>query len=236
MKSKLFLALFLLLPLLAICQEINYGLSSGLTMSRFSGEDDKLVNSLSNELNDYEDISGFSFRNVSRIGFSMGFFIDYQIKNSLSIQPEIQYIQKGAKFVGSGWVTAKIGNLYYLVFVYEDIIIQSNYIEITVLAKYSLDIDNLKTFLFIGPNISYLVSSKTKIIVEINDESNSESDNYKGFKRIDAGIVFGGGIALSKTSRIETRYHLGLIPLFKDENGYKIQNSGFTFNLTYIIK
>ncbi len=236
MKSIFFLSLIVLFPLFAISQEIHYGLSSGLTMSRFFGESDKLVNSLSNELNDYEDISGFSFRNLSRIGFAMGFFIDYQIKNSFSIQPEMQYIQKGAKFVGSGWVATKIGNLYYPFFVNEDIIIQSNYIEITVLAKYSLDIDNLKTFLFAGPGISYLASSKTKIIVEIEDESDSKSGNFKGFKKTDAGIIFGGGIALSKTNIIEIRYHLGLIPLFKNKNEYKIQNSSFTFNLTYIFK
>ena len=48
MKSIFFLSLIALLPLFAISQEIHYGLSSGLTMSRFSGESDKLVNSLSN--------------------------------------------------------------------------------------------------------------------------------------------------------------------------------------------
>lgn len=236
MKSKIIISLLVLLPFFAISQEIHYGLSIGLNMAKYLGDANKFANDLSYEMNQNEGFSGFSFENKSRIGFIMGFFVDYQIRESLSIQTEIQYIQKGTNFSGNGSITIDDGwdnNTFY---VKEDMILQTDYVDLTVLAKYFLGNDNVKPYLIAGPGISYLVSSRMKIKVEIDNESDSDSDKYEGYKNFDINFNIGAGFDFIEILRVDIRYQFGFIPVLKDEydDDFKMRNGGFAINLTAI--
>ncbi|MCD4772302.1 MAG: PorT family protein [Bacteroidales bacterium] len=236
MKSKIIILLVVLIPFFVISQEIHYGLSVGFNMAKYLGDADKFANDLSNELNQIEDFSDFSFENKSRTGFGIGFFIDYQINKSLSIQPEIQYIQKGTNFSGDGIISVDDGYNNYTFRVQEDMIMQIDYVDLNVLAKYLFGTENIKPYLIAGPGISYLVSSRMKVKVKIEDESDSESEKYDGFKNLDVNFNLGVGLDFAETLRADIRYQFGFIPVLKDEydDGFKMQNGGFAINLVAI--
>lgn len=216
-----------------ISQDVKTGLSIGISSGRWLGDSDQFAKDLSNEMNKEDGFSGFLFNNKSRIGFSLGILVDCQVKKAFSIQPEIYFIQKGAKFSGSGNITVDDGWDSYTFAVEEDIIIQTDYIDLLVLAKYYLSKSSVKPYLLAGPGIGYLISSKMKVKVTIEDESDSQSEKYEGFKKIDANFSFGAGLDFVETIRLDIRYQFGLIPVLKDEHsdGYNLRNGVLAFNL-----
>jgi len=232
MKKKLIISILLIIPFFSISQDISYGCSAGLNMAKWTGDANKFANDLSNEINLYDEFSEFSFSNKSRIGFVFGFFIDFKIKESFSIQPEIQYVQKGTKFSGNGSITMSNSTFR----VKEVLVMQTDYIDLLVLAKFDLAKNNIKPYFIAGPGVSYLVSSKMKVKVTIENESDSDHEDYEGFKKVDANFNFGIGFDFAKTIRSDIRYQLGLSSIFKDEysDGYEMKNRGLTFNLAVV--
>ena len=213
MKAKL-LILLLVIPLFALCQEKQAGLSVGLNFGKWLGDDDVFAEALAEEMNVQEGFSGFSFDSKSRTGFSMGFFYDFPIKKSISIQPEISYSQKGAKFSGDGDFDY-YGDSYS---VKSDVVMRLDYLDVVVLAKYSLAESGVKPFFVAGLGFGYLLSSQMKVKVTVDGESDTNSSKMDGFQNMDAHLNFGAGIDFSESIRLDLRYALGLTSVFKDED------------------
>lgn len=237
MKTKLIMLLLVLIPFISMGQEKKSGLFIGLNMAKWIGDADKFATDLSNGMNQNEGFSGFSFKNRSRVGFAIGFFIDYQIKESLSIQPEIQYIQKGTKFSGSGRITIDDGYSCISYHIDADMIMRTDYLELLVLAKYNLSKRNVKPYIIAGPGVGYLIVSKMKVKVTVQgSDSDSDTEKYDGFQRVEASLAIGGGFDFSESIRFDIRYQFGLIPVLKDEydDGFKMRNGGFAINLVAV--
>lgn len=233
MKKLIVVVSFLLIPFMLLCQDKKSGMSFGVNLGKWRGDADQFAKDLTNEINQEPGFSGFSFTNKPRVGFSMGFFIDYPIVNSFSIQPELNFIFKGTKLSSDGLVTIQDGYEQFTFEVTEDVIMQTNYLDLLVLAKYNLSKGKVKPYILAGPGVSYLVTSKMKIKVTVEDESETDSEKYEGFKNMDASINVGFGLELSKSLRIDARYQFGLVSIFQDQysDGYNILNGGLAFNL-----
>jgi len=238
MKNILIIILAILIPagLLAQEKKKKSGMTMGVNLAKWNGDADLFAKDLSDAINMEPGFSSFSFSNESRVGFVLGFFIEYPVLNSFSIQPELSFIQKGTKFAGNGRYTYDDGWESYTFDVEEDMIMQTNYLDLLALAKYNLANGKVIPYLLLGPGISYMVTSKMKVKVTIDGESESDSQKYKNFNKVDANVNLGFGLEFYKKARLEVRYQFGLVPILQDEysDGYIMRNSGLAFNFVIV--
>lgn len=235
-KISILLLVCLYLPFFISGQEVKTGLSIGINSAKWVGDADQFANELGMTMNMIEGMSGFSFDNKFRIGFSIGLIVDYQVKKAFSIQPELYYIQKGAKLEGDGLITVDDGWDYYTYTVEENLTMQTDYVDLLLLAKYNLSEGNVKPYIIAGPGLGYMVTSKMKVKVNVDGDSDSDSEKYDDFKDFDAHLNFGFGLDFSSTIRLDARYQLGIISILNDDttSGYDLRNGGIAVNLVAV--
>ncbi len=147
------------------------------------------------------------FSSSSLIGINGGFFATIPVAEGFGIQPELTYSGLGAK--------EKISNGKLLL----------NYLTLPVLAKYSFENSGFGAYL--GPQIGYLLSAKTKVGSETQDiKEDLKSTDFSGI--IGVEYVLPMGIVAS------ARYQLGLSNIAKDtESGESLKNKAITFTVGY---
>jgi hypothetical protein len=185
MKKTVFVNLLLLLVVNVIAQKKNndatIGIRAGANFANIIKTNDK------------------NFATQIKAGFNVGTFIDIPIVSILSLQPELQFSQKGYITNGSAF-----GNNY-------EYSVTTNFIEVPILAK----LKPTKDFaVLVGPQYSFLTSTSTKlksgnnaIINNVNEDNNNLRKN-----------ILGGVIGLEATSNnviIGLRYSLD----FQRNNG-----------------
>jgi hypothetical protein len=223
--SGLLIGLLVIIPLFSICQEQNSGLYVGVNFGKWLGDDDIFAQSLADEMNYQDGFSGFSFDSKSRTGFSMGFFYDFPVAKSVSIQPEFSYSQKGARFSGDGSFFY-YGDSYS---VKSEVVMRLDYLDVVVLTKYSLPGNGVKPYFAAGLGVGYLLSAQMKVKATVDGESDSNSSKMDGYKKLDAHLNFGAGIDFSDLIRIDLRYALGLTPIL-EEDILNLQNGAISLN------
>ncbi len=151
-----------------------------------------------------------------KLGFGGGVFMNYQMTESISLQPELLFMMKGVK--------ADID---------EDAGIKLNYIDIPILAKFSVPMEGaFAPCFFAGPYISFLMSAK-----EYYEDDDEDIKEY--LKSTDFGLVFGGGfdyeIADGGYLSFDIRYALGLtnIPDTEGSDDVDLKNAGIMFMVGY---
>jgi hypothetical protein len=165
----------------------------------------------------------------SKLGLVLGVGLNFPVNAMFSVQPELQFVQKGFradKSYTSDSFTLKTEGSYAL-----------NYLEIPVLVKAGFGSDNFKFFLNAGPSIGIGLGGKADVDFEfldgVHDFSTSGTsnvkfgeapDNYEGDdiyfdNRMDFGVQFGGGFLIMKKVMVDIRYGLGLSNLMKKEDG-----------------
>ena len=179
------------------------------------------VNTAHAQLEYYGIKGGTSFANVNgsdvngdpstRTGILVGAYAGLSFGDvPVTIQPEINYIQKGFKSDNSGvTVTTKL-----------------NYIEVPILAKYSIDAtESVKPHVIAGPYLGINITSK--------QAAGGQSQNLQNISTTDFGIAAGAGVNVSGID-ITARYDLGLSQLpdsgnsdFK--NGAIMLTAGYSF-------
>ncbi len=150
-------------------------------------------------------IEGFSGEK-SKVGFQGGLGVNIQTAGNFSIQPEINYIEKGTKIKMGGNSNT----------------LDLNYLELPVLAKYAFG----PVYVNAGPSIGLLLDKKNTVVNAYGRELN----------KIDFGVQMGAGLALplgKGKAIIDGRYALGLNNLTK--NGNEIKNRGIIASLGYSI-
>lgn len=169
---------------------------------------------ISNFSGDVED-------NKSRIGFQLGGFAEIKISDKFSIQPELLYSAQGAN-------SKEVDNANDYTFEEK---INNSYLNIPVMAKFYV---TPKFNVEVGPQIGFLLSSKTKFEESLAGVSVSAKEDTKDvFESTDFGLNFGLGYDLTEKLSIGGRYNLGLSNIVKDAGDFKVQNSVFTFSLGY---
>ncbi|HLO54662.1 MAG TPA: porin family protein [Saprospiraceae bacterium] len=175
---------------------------------------------ISEDLSEDEDLN-------YKMGFGLGLYYKVALDENLSFQPEINYVQQGAK--SSGEV---IGLSYKNVFKF-------NYIQIPILAKYQFgDQNRVNFFVEGGPYVGFGIG-KGKIESCLDGECDVEELSFgntddNDIKNPDFGIQLGGGIIVNSKFSIDIRYVYGIQNLIidSDEDDF-LRNTAFNIGVGY---
>lgn len=159
----------------------------------------------------------------SRLGPMGG--IGYEIGSRFSLEFNVMYMPKGAKFKGQYDATAQGGGKINF-----DMDMAINEISVPVFIKIKF-LPGSTPFLFGGGEVGYVLSSKLTSSYTANGETKKDEQDLlkndqgeSSLNRIDFGLVFGGGYELSLGSMrltIEARYHMGRANLLKQTQASK---------------
>lgn len=168
-------------------QGIKLGAKAGLNLSSLSGE----------------DADGLE----SKIGLHFGGTANFGLSDMLSVQPELLFSMKGARFEEDN-----------------DFRYNFTYLDVPVLLK--VNAGNL--FFEAGPQIGFLLSAKSKG----DDDSNDIKDDLK---TIDVGYAAGLGYQLDGGFNLGLRYNGGLSKVSEgsDDDLAEIRNSVFQLYVGY---
>lgn len=165
----------------------SYGFKVGMNSSNVTGD----------------DADGFK----SRSGIVGGLFVRVNIPGKFSIQPELLYSRKGAKY------DRKPGEIFSRTLTFD-------YLEIPVLIRYKLaGTGPVSTSLFSGPAFAFAKSSETVFDPPMAGMNDVAALNNYNHKSTDIGLVLGVAIDVSVLSigiSFDIRYTAGLSSLWDD--------------------
>jgi Outer membrane protein beta-barrel domain len=224
-QKTLSTALFLLFGLFAFAQT-SIGIKGGLNYTNISQPD--IINAINI---DFKSITGASFGLVAEIGLGDHF----------AIQPELGYSQKGFK-IEEG-LDLELFNIP--VPLGAKVVTRFNYIEAPVLAKAKFGNEKVQGYLAAGPQFAYATGGRFKTQANVLSFdipiSNTKLDlDALGFERFDIGMALAAGVQVNTVGGgaffADLRYNKGFndvydIPVVE----VKLENSGFGFNVGYLI-
>lgn len=241
MKTSLTLFLLCIISSISFAQEINYGF--------------KLGGNLSNLVGDYPEDTNpeISSDNKSKLGVNVGVFLEYEINDDFSFQPELLLSTQGNTYEV---VEKYFGDLTNQM---EKTTITQNtkltYINLPFLVKYHL---NEKFDIEFGPQVGYLISAKAdfdykdanfpedneSLTVDLLNDGTynffGQTVNFQeGVNRFDFGLNFGGAYAISETLFVQARYYYGLSTIDdsstnnQDFSSWNLKNSVFQLSVGY---
>jgi len=202
---------------------VGKGIKGGLTLVKFLGDDV--------DLSDPFD-GGPAVSPDFRTGFAVGGYLVVAVASNVSVQPEVLFIRKGAKYKGSG--DLYIEELGGTVTADWEATLTFDYVEIPVLFRITAGSgSDTRPYFLAGPAIAFKTSSKEKAKVSAMGQSvELEEDIDEGVKSTDFGVLFGAGLEFplgSATGLVEARYELGLTSLDDTSDEVDIKNGGFQF-------
>ena len=124
----------------------------------------------------------------SRVGFTGGIFLAFNLGKVVSIQWEALYTMKGATFVALD--DSYTDKLY------------GDYIEIPLLLKIKIPLPVIQPFVFAGPSVGFKISEKAELDGVPLDIVILKNNDY--------GAIFGAGLNLGRNFMLDVRYSLGL--------------------------
>jgi hypothetical protein len=165
-----------------------------------------------------------------RPALDIGMLLDIKFSDFFSVQPEIHYLQKGFRFEEQlGMQPFDQG---YLI----------NYLEVPILAKFSLGNEMARFLINAGPSLGYALKGKYKANFTgdiIEEDIDFSQDLFEDFNRVDFSLLFGAGISFntgSVTIFADARYLLGLRSWGDIDDGLpEIRNRGLGFGLGVLI-
>jgi hypothetical protein len=188
-----------------------FGIKGGMNISRIAGP----------------DAVGSS---DSHLGFHMGALIQYNLMKSLVLQPELLYTEKGYNYKYSEEFT----NIDYSVHNSFD------YIEVPVLIKLNVAVEDIQFQPYLGPAVSYLINGKQKEKLSMVDSGTTvthENDVADQINKLAFGFAVGAEFVIQKRFIFGGRYNFGLSNVYKDNldgQGPDVQNGVFMVSLGYL--
>ena len=196
--ATLALLVGLALPMSSQAQSpIDLGVRGGVTQATFYGD----------------DVASNDFRP----GFTGGVFLNYQVNDVFSVQPEVLYSRRGAKNHFSETTSPDL----------EDVRVRQDVIEIPVLLKLSAPTAPVTPRLYVGPALGFITNSEVDGV-----------DADDSFTDVDFSGVVGGEIAYALNKgplseiAVDGRYNLGFTSLGDVGNFEDVSTSAFTGTLS----
>ena len=141
-----------------------------------------------------------------KIGYQFGFLYNHAFTEEWRLQPEVNFMQVGARFE------------YPMLD--DDVKWNLNYINVPVILQYHTKPGWYFEF---GPQVGFLVSAKSKF-------GDNSTDIKDAFKSTDFGLNLGLGYRVSDNIRVGIRYYRGLADIAEDDDeDYK--NAGLRVQL-----
>ena len=148
--------------------------------------------------------SAEDFDPTTKSGFAAGGFVSIGINDLFSIQPEVLFVQKGAKLTEDG----------------DEATLKLNYVEVPILVVFTIQTSgNVTPFVYAGPSFGMNTSAQ----VEFEGEEEDVGDEVKGS---DVSIVFGGGVKVGGFM-VEARYAAGVSAINEGETDENIRTRAF---------
>lgn len=141
----------------------------------------------------------------SLIGFNAGVFMNAPLAANFSIQPEVLYNTKGAKADGA------------------DLSLNLDYISVPVMFQYNA---TPQFYLEVGPEFSFIVSSKAK-------SGGVTADVDKIVEKFDIGLGLGAGYYFTPNIGVTARYVAGFSDVIKNNPDDAVKNNVFQIGLAY---
>jgi hypothetical protein len=214
----------LFLTVFAICVQAQTIIpKAGLTLSQFSEEDDTEFPK-------------------NKLGFTFGIGVNFELNEIFSLQPELNFIQKGARFEVNEELNGERYNAKSKLTI--------NYVEIPLLVRASFG-ESTKFYISAGPSLGIgvggkysvkatqssmglsvtgKVNGKVKFGDEPTDYVSIEDGELYIPKRLDVGLQLGIGTIIAEKVMIDIRYGIGLTNLY-DEDDSSVFNRAFQFTL-----
>ncbi len=182
----------------------SFGIKAGLSNSGIKGE-------TSTQLNDLIDKTGGMVSTQNRNGFYAGVYASIPLDETISIQPGINYVQRGYNMKGD----LNIKGLGFLG-ANAKAQLQTDYIEIPLLVKLKLD----KFEVFAGPQVGYLMNANVKTTAGLLGINllNKDFDVSNQFNKWDAGLNFGLGYKITDNIDVSAGYDFGLSKVDANKN------------------
>lgn len=212
MKTKAFITcLLLLICSMAVAQQINYGFAGGLSLNNFHDDDN----------NDPE------YSNKS--GAQIGVFLEYQLLENLSIQPEFLFNTKGGNvkytlpaYDNSGNYVADYNYKYEC---------QYEYLELPILLKYHYQVPVLEVQPYLGLSLGYLIRAKEVESIGISTahagyEQSNTNDVMDFMNKPESSLCAGFDVKFSNKVFGGIRYNHGLSKIYEK---YENQETGYTY-------
>ena len=163
---------------------------------------------------------------TSKFGFSIGLFYEKTLSPTLSVQPELLFVQRGIKkedsfTEGSQTYAWKEDDKF-------------NYIQIPILIKYNIPTTGkIKPSLFVGPSVAINLSGKSSGEYTDNgwlnpDENISWEGDVPNVKALDFSAIVGGGISFvlgGTTLFVDVRYDMSFGTAFDDMTEQEIMDA-----------
>jgi hypothetical protein len=178
--------------------QLEWGVKGGLSIANTSLEGDE-----------DDDLS-------SRTGFAAGAYFNYPLTARFGIQPEVLYVQKGARLSEDGF----------------EFKLNLDYIEIPILfvAKFAEAGRGVRPFVGVGPSIGFNTTAK-----EIEEfEGVTDEDDIEEISSTDFGLVFTGGVQFNRFG-VEVRYNLGLMDVEGEDDDFTAKTRSFMILFSYAI-
>ena len=142
-----------------------------------------------------KDIPGKGIAHIP--GLTFGFFINYEVINQFSLQSELLFTTKGSRI-------NTVGDIYlHNIF---------TYMEIPVLAKWTFTTEKIwKPYLLEGPFLDIK-------LLAFNEEGFPED-----FRKIDLGLILGGGVRFNKIS-LGMNYNHGFLNFDQSKKNIDLKN------------
>ncbi len=126
----------------------------------------------------------------TKVGFTGGLFLAFNLGSVVSIQWEALYTMKGATYVALD--DSYTDKLY------------ADYIEVPLLLKLRIPTPVIQPFVFAGPTVGFKLKEK----LESNGTQVPLTEAL--LKNNDYGAIFGAGLNLGRNFQIDVRYSLGM--------------------------
>ncbi|MCB0662269.1 MAG: PorT family protein [Saprospiraceae bacterium] len=199
----------------ASAQNFATGIRAGVNLTTFQNED-------------LED-------NKYAVGINVAVPLEFILHQNFSIQPEIQFIQKGVAFEATDNITGLDLKTRFF----------TNYLEIPILAKGKFGSQALSGYLIAGPTFGF--STNRYAVAILDDERETEKVDFidegeQTDNRFDIGAAFGlgleAGIGSNGAIVLDARYNLDFNDNTSFENDApsdwtKTFNSGIAISLGY---
>ena len=194
MNKVLIILLLLTVSVGVMYAQMRFGGRAGLNLANVGGD------------NDMEDVD-------NRIGFHLGVMAQHTLMPNMLIQPELIYTNKGYYSEGTEVISG--------VSVDYEQTVKLDYIEIPLLIKYDLPMNNMAIQPYIGPSLGFLLLAEVEAEASANGISVSDTEDIKDeTSSIDLGLNLGVDAIVGKNIMVGLRFNLGLINLddSKDED------------------
>ena len=170
------------------------------------------------------EVDGIDLSLDPNLGLTFAAIVEIGISDAFAIQPELAFVQKGAKleqenYYGGGTVESKL---------------RVNHIDVPVLAKVKFGTENVGAYVAGGPSFGYAISASEEFD---GDKESFDDDDWEDYNRFEVGGLIGGGVGLNLASGgqvfLDLRYMLSLNNL-SDFEDVTTRNKGLVISVGFM--